>query len=87
MLYYPRALHDLAEADDSYLRRVDDWEDHFDALFTEAGDGDRRVGQLGAAQGAGAGTVDQVAELPHQFPEALAVGVVQRGRDQPAAPQ
>src|SRR3990172_6008954 len=52
-LHGPRALHDLAEAHNRHLRRVNDAEDGLDALLAEAGDRDRRIRQLRASEAPG----------------------------------
>ena len=82
----PGPFHDLAEADECDLGRVDDAEDLLDALVAEVGDGDGRVGHLGAAQSAGSGPTDKVAQRLHELVERELVGVVDGGGDQaPAA--
>ena len=83
----PGPFHDLAEADDGDLRRIDDAEDGLDALLAEARDGDRGIGQLGAAQPPLRARWTRSRKLRISSPSALPVGVVQRGRDQAAPPQ
>ena len=52
---------DPAEAHERHLRRIDDAEGGLDALLAEVGHRDRRIGELGAAQRAGAGARDEIA--------------------------
>ena len=53
-----RPLGDFAETHQRHLRRIDHAKDTFDSLFAEIGDRDRAVGELRAAQMAGARAID-----------------------------
>ena len=65
--------------------RVDHAEHLLGALLAEVGHGDRGLAHLGAAQGAGPGPADQVAERPHQRVEREPVGIVDRRGDEATA--
>ena len=71
----PRLFDDLAEPDQRDLRRIDDPEDSFDALLTEAGDRDRRIGNFRTAEHAGTHAFYQIAQTHHDLAEALLVDV------------
>ena len=86
-LDHPGPLHDLAEADDRDLRRVDDTEDALHALLAQARHRDRRIGELGAPQRAGTGAHHEVAETSHELVQALVIRVVQGGGDETAGSQ
>jgi hypothetical protein len=58
-----------------------------DTEVAEVGDRDRGVAHLRAAQAAGPGPPDEIAEIACDFVDRLPIGVVERGRDESAAAQ
>src|SRR6516225_1586905 len=80
----PKPLADAAGSHDRDLRRIDDGIDRIDTVFTQARDGNRRRYELARAHVAAAHPDHEVAELPHQRLEILAIGIEKRGRDETA---
>src|SRR6266511_3648829 len=76
----PGAFHNLAEPHDRNLWGINDAEDGLDAMIPQAGDRDRRVSQLRAAQAKSSGALRQIPEFFRQFVEALLIGVPRSNR-------
>src|SRR3990172_7290057 len=81
-----RLFDNPPEADERDLRRKDHAEDALGSAVAKAGHGDGAVGELRAAQVAGARARDEVVELPHELVQIFAIDVVKRGSDQAALP-
>src|SRR6476659_7865750 len=62
----PWPHHDHANADNRHLRWIDHSIERLDATFAKAGDGNRRIGQLGAADASGTHSLNEVAHASHQ---------------------
>ena len=81
----PGSQRRRAESENCHLRRIDHAEQDIDAVIAEAGDRDRRIGELGAAQRPGANPGDEIAQSPISSSRRLAVDVMDGGCHQPAA--
>ncbi|MCY1535248.1 hypothetical protein D9M68_706430 [compost metagenome] len=86
-IHHPWFGQHTPEADDGDLRRVDDTPHAFGTPVAQAGDGDGRVGEFGAAQPASPRPLHQIAQSGHELGQGLLVGVVDGRRHQATATQ